>query len=123
VPWAAGADDDEGADEEDEAEEAEEAVPDDDPDAEVAEPGVPGAGCEPGLELGRGNEERILHGVGGVLGLAQQGPAVGVQRHRVRVVGLGDAVRVARHDGGDHLPVLHRRHRSSPTAHQAAQTA
>jgi hypothetical protein len=74
-------------------------------------------------QLGRGDEERVLDGVSGIRGLTQQGPAVGVQRHRVRVVRLGDAVRVARHGGGDHLLVLHRRHRSSPTAHRAAQTS
>jgi hypothetical protein len=31
-------------------------------------------------------------------------------------------VRIARYDGRDHLPVLHGHHRSSPTAHEAAQT-
>jgi len=87
------------------------------------QPGPELARVAEAAELGRGDEERILHGVGGVLGLAQQGPAIGVQRHRVRVVRLGDAIRVARHDGGDHLLVLHRRHGSSATVYQAAQTA
>ena len=84
------------------------------------QPGPELARIAEAAELGRGDEERVLHGVGGVLGLTQQGAAVGVQRHRVRVVRLGDAARVARHDGGDDLPVLHRRHRSSPAVHQAA---
>jgi hypothetical protein len=93
---------------------------------------VPRDRIQPGPELARvaeaaelsgGDEERILHGVGGIRGLTQQRPAIGVQRHRVPVVRLGDPARIARHNGGDHVPVLHGHHRSSPTAHQAAQTA
>ena len=49
VPGAAGAGDDEGADDDDGAGEAGEVGPGDDAGAEVAEPEVPGAACEPGL--------------------------------------------------------------------------
>jgi len=71
------------------------------------QPGPELARVAEAAELGGGDEERILHRVGGIRGFAQQGPAVGVQRHRVPVVGFGDPVRIARHDGRDHLPVPH----------------
>ena len=74
-------------------------------------------------ELGGSDEEGVLHGIGRVGGLTEQGPAVGIQRHGVLVVGLRDPFRVAGHDGGDHVPVLHGHHGSSLTARRSAQTA
>ncbi len=47
------------------------------------------------------DDKCVLHGVGGIRRLAQQGPAVGVQRRRVLVVCLGKSFGVARHNGRD----------------------
>ncbi len=80
------------------------------------EPGAELARVAEAAKLGHGDEERILHGVGGIGGFAQHGTAVRVERHRVPIVGLGEPGRITSHDGGDHVTVLHAAYRSSPTA-------
>ena len=59
-------------------------------------------------QLGRRDDEGVLHGVRSIGGLVQQGAAVGVQRRRVPVIGLGQPVRVACHNGRNDLAVKHR---------------
>ncbi len=87
------------------------------------QPGAELAGILEPAELGRGDEERVLHGIGGVRGLGQHGPAVGVQRHGIPVVGHGDPAGVARHDGGYDVPVFHAPYRSSVSADRSGRTA
>jgi hypothetical protein len=59
-------------------------------------------------QLGRRDDKGVLHGVGGIGGLAQQGAAVGVQRRCVPVISLGQPVRVACHNGRNDLTVAQR---------------
>jgi len=59
-------------------------------------------------QLGRRDDEGVLHGVRSICGLVQQGAAVGVQRRRVPVIGLGQPVRIACHNGRNDLAVAHR---------------
>ena len=66
-------------------------------------------------QLGRGDQEGVLHRVGGIGRLAQQGTAVRVERQGIPVVRFGEPGGVARHDGGDNLRVLHAAYRSSAT--------
>ena len=77
---------------------------------------VPGHRVQPGAEplliaergkLPRGDDERVLDGVGRVGGFREQGPAVGVQARRITVVGGFESRRVASHDGGHDLTVGH----------------
>jgi hypothetical protein len=58
-------------------------------------------------QFGRRDDEGVLHGIGGIGRLAQQGAAVAVQRRRVPVIGLGEPVRIACHNGRDDLAVAH----------------
>jgi hypothetical protein len=68
------------------------------------------------VELGRGDEERILHRVRGIGRLAQHRAAVRVERHGVLVVRLSKPGGVTSHDGRDNLWVLHAPYRSWRTA-------
>ena len=77
---------------------------------------VPGHRVQPGAEplliaergkLSRGDDERVLDGVGRVGGFREQRPAIGVQARRVAVVGGFQSRRVAGHDGGHDLAVEH----------------
>ena len=86
------------------------------PRPDAAQAFVAGDRVEPGAqsgriaqvpELGRGDEERVLHHVGGIGWLAQHGTAVRVERHGIPVVRFGEPGRVTSHDGGDNLGVLH----------------
>ena len=56
---------------------------------------------------GGGEDERVLHGVGSISRVAEHEPAVFVQRVRVPVIGLGEPIGVAGHDGRDDLAVAH----------------
>jgi hypothetical protein len=71
------------------------------------EPGAQFASIAQIPELGRGDEKRILHRIGGIGPLAQHGTAVRVERHGVPVIGFGEPGGVASHDRGDNLRVLH----------------
>ena len=80
-----------------------------DPQAFVARDGVQ-PGAEPAWiaqlrQPGRGDDERVLDGVGGVGGIAEHGPAVLVERFCVPVVGSGEPAGVSCHDGRDKLAV------------------
>ena len=86
------------------------------PGPQPAEAFVTGDRVEPGAqsgpiaqvpELSRGDEERVLHRIGGIGRLAQYGTAVRVERHGIPVVRFGEPGGVASHDGGDNLRVLH----------------
>ncbi len=59
------------------------------------------------VQPGGGDDERVLHRVGGVGRLTQHSPAVAVQGRRVPIVDVGEACLVSRHDGGDSLAVVH----------------
>ena len=59
------------------------------------------------VEPGDGDDERVLHGVGGVGRVAEQGPAVLVEGICVPVVGSGQPEGIACHDGRDNLAVAH----------------
>jgi hypothetical protein len=58
-------------------------------------------------EPGRRDNERVLHSVHGVRGPAQQKAALGIQMHRIRVVGLGKPVDIPRNNGRNGLAVAH----------------
>ncbi len=61
-------------------------------------------------QLRGGDDEGVLHGLGGAahrIRVGQHEPAVGVQWRRVAVVRLGEPVRLTCGDGGDQLAVLH----------------
>jgi hypothetical protein len=94
------------------------------PGAQPAHAFVPGDRVEPGAQLGRiaqvpqlgrGDQKRVLHRVGGIGRLAEHGTAVRVERHGIPVVRFGEPGGVASHDGGDNLRVFHRQYRSSAT--------
>ncbi len=59
------------------------------------------------VEPAGGDDEGVLHRVGGILRLGQHPAAVTVQGPGVLVVGGGQAGQVADHDGRDDLAVLH----------------
>jgi hypothetical protein len=80
------------------------------------EPGTELSWVTKTAKLGGGDEERVLYRVGGIGRLAQHGTAVGVERHRVPVVRLGEPVRVTEDDGRDDLRVFHAGYGSSPSA-------
>jgi hypothetical protein len=71
------------------------------------QPGAQPLGVTQPGEPGRGDDERVLHRVRGVGRVAEHGPAVLVERICVPVVGPGEPVRVAGHDGRDDLTVPH----------------
>ena len=77
---------------------------------------LPGNGIEPGaqavrlpeaVEPGRRDDERVLDCGGGIGWIAKQRLAVLVEGIRVPVVGRGEPVGIACHDGRDHLAVAH----------------
>ena len=70
-------------------------------------PGPQLAGIAKLGELGRGDDERVLHGVGSVRRLPQHGTAIGIKGCRVAVVRFGKPGRVSGHDSSDNLTVLH----------------
>ena len=57
--------------------------------AHRVQPGAEPVGVPQAAELGGGDDEGVLDRVGGVGGLAEQGPAVGMQAGRVLVIGRG----------------------------------
>ena len=58
-------------------------------------------------QLGRRDHERVLHRVGRLRRIAQQGPGVRVERRGVMVIGSGQRGGITRHDRCDYLPVTH----------------
>ena len=58
-------------------------------------------------ELGRGDQEGVLHRVGGIGRLTEQRPAVRVEAGRIVVIGSSESGRVSCDDRCDDLPVLH----------------
>ena len=71
------------------------------------EPGAEPVLVSPGAEPGRGDDERVLHGIRGVGRIAQQRPAVPVEGVCVPVIGRGEPFGIAGHDGRDNLAVAH----------------
>ncbi len=69
-----------------------------------------------------GDDERVLHRVGGVSGLGQQRAAECVQRRCVPVVRRREPVSVAGHHRGDDRAVQHATHLRTRTAYRAGRT-
>ncbi len=65
------------------------------------------AGFAQPRDLGRGDDEGVLHGVGHVGRVGELGPAVGIQPLRVLVEGGRKAGHVTCHDRGHNLAVVH----------------
>ena len=71
------------------------------------QPGAESARITQPGELRRGDDERVLHRVRGIIRLAQQRPAVAEQVGRVLVVGGGESFGVAVHDRCDKFAITH----------------
>ncbi len=76
------------------------------------QPGAQLARVPQATEHARGDDERVLDGIGRVIRLVQDPAAVTVKGLRVLVIGIGEGTEVACHDGRDNFAVLHALHRS-----------